>query len=148
MKNIYQPETLNELTARLENLRQDSERQWGKMSSGQMLGHCREWMEMASGGMTPSRSLLGRIFGRLAKRRVLGVAEIGHNMPTEKRLIVSDNRDFAVEKEKLQRAMETFAEGPERCTQHPHCFFGPMTPPEWARMAYKPLDHHFRQFGA
>jgi hypothetical protein len=37
--------------------------------------------------------------------------------------------------------------GPSACTNHPHPFFGPLTPAEWAILMYKHLDHHLRQFG-
>jgi LPS sulfotransferase NodH len=37
--------------------------------------------------------------------------------------------------------------GPAGCAQHPHSFFGPLTPAEWAELNYKHLDHHLRQFG-
>lgn len=39
------------------------------------------------------------------------------------------------------------AGGPRACTTHPHPFFGPLTPNEWAVQQYKHLDHHLRQFG-
>jgi transposase InsO family protein len=39
------------------------------------------------------------------------------------------------------------AAGPKSCTTHPHSFFGPLTPEEWAILMYKHLDHHLRQFG-
>ena len=69
-------------------------------------------------------------------------------MPTDKSLIVSDERDFASEQQRLALDMDRFtAGGPEKCTKHPHSFFGPMTPEEWAILAYKHLDHHFQQFG-
>jgi hypothetical protein len=37
--------------------------------------------------------------------------------------------------------------GPDRCTKHPHSFFGIMTPEEWSALNYIHLDHHLRQFG-
>jgi hypothetical protein len=39
------------------------------------------------------------------------------------------------------------ASGPAGCTNHPHSFFGRLTPEEWAILMYKHLDHHLRQFG-
>ena len=36
--------------------------------------------------------------------------------------------------------------GPGVCTKHPHFFFGPLTPVEWAALMYQHLDHHLRQF--
>jgi Protein of unknown function (DUF1569) len=105
-------------------------------------------MEMAAGLNTPRRSLIGRVFGRLAKKSVLGEAPIRRNMPTEKSLIRNDERQFAEEQRRLIDWVNRFsAGGPEQCTTHPHCFFGPMTPGEWAMMGYKHLDHHLQQFG-
>lgn len=149
MKNLFEPETLEELKQRLAQLRPESERQWGRMNAAQMLAHCSEWMEMAAGRKSPPRSLIGRVFGRLAKSSVLNAEQIRRNMPSDKSLIVSEQRDFAVERQRLKVCMDRFtAGGPQECTKHPHSFFGPMTPLEWATLAYKHLDHHIRQFGA
>jgi hypothetical protein len=148
MKNLFEVTTLNEMEKRLTRLSAESKRQWGRMNAAQMLGHCSEWMEMASGQTSPPRSWIGYIFGRLAKRSVLSDAPIGRNMPTDRSLIVDDERDFASERQRLALYMDRFtAGGPEQCMKHSHSFFGPMTPEEWAILAYKHLDHHFRQFG-
>jgi hypothetical protein len=148
MKNLFEPIAVNEIKERMAHLRRDSERQWGKMDPAQMLAHCSAWMEMASGLKSPPRSLIGRVFGRVAKATVLNEEPIRRNMPTEKSLIVSDEREFEVERHRLLEWTDRFAAGgPSKCTKHPHSFFGPMTPTEWATMAYKHMDHHLRQFG-
>src|ERR1700685_423447 len=116
---------------RLTRLSAESQRQWGKMNAAQMLAHCSQWMEMASGQSSSPRSWIGYIFGRIAKRSILSDAPIRRNMPTDKILIVSDERDFASERQRLALLMDRFTtDGPEQCTQHPHSFFGPMTPQE------------------
>jgi hypothetical protein len=118
------------------------------MTVAQMLAHCSGWMEMALGLKTSPRSLIGRMFGRVAKSNVLNEEPIRRNMPTDKSLMVSDERDFELERLQLLEWTDRFATGgPEKCTAHPHPFFGKMTPTEWATMAYKHLDHHLRQFG-
>jgi Protein of unknown function (DUF1569) len=148
VKNLFDAETVNELKIRLAHLRPQSERQWGKMNPAQMLAHCSAWMEMAAGLNLPPRSLIGRVFGKMAKGSVLGNEPIRRNMPSQKSLIVSEQREFVVEQQRLWEWMERFAaDGPEGCTKHPHCFFGPMTPMEWSILGYKHLDHHLRQFG-
>jgi hypothetical protein len=148
MKNLFEPATLEELKQRLAQLRPESERQWGRMNAAQMLAHCSASMEMAAGLKSSTWSLLGHLFGRFAKSTVLNQQPIRRNMPTHKSLIVSDERDFALERQRLQALTERFAAaGPAGCTTHPHSFFGPMTPMEWATLGYKHLDHHLRQFG-
>jgi hypothetical protein len=37
--------------------------------------------------------------------------------------------------------------GPEKCTKHPHPYFGKLSPEEWAILKWKHYDHHLRQFG-
>lgn len=148
MKNLFEPAAVTEISQRIAHLRPDSERQWGKMSVAQMLAHCSVWMEMALGLSSPPRSLIGRIFGKAAKSVVLNEKPVRRNMPSDKSLIVSDQRDFEVERQRLLECTGRFASGgPEKCTKHPHSFFGKMTPTEWATMAYKHMDHHLRQFG-
>ena len=64
-------------------------------------------------------------------------------------LLVTGDRDFERERQRLDALIQRFCEGNEAaCTSYPHTFFGPMTPREWAVLQYKHLDHHLRQFGA
>jgi hypothetical protein len=149
MKNLYEPAAAAGISDRVAHLTPDSQPQWGKMNVAQMLAHCSAWMEMALGKKTPPRSLIGRIFGRVAKSTILKNEEpVRRNMPTEKSLIVNDARDFEVERQRLLESTDRFAAGgPDKCTKHPHCFFGKMTPIEWAILGYKHMDHHLRQFG-
>jgi len=148
VKNLFEPSSAIEIKKRIELLGPDAERQWGAMNAAQMLAHCSAWMEWAVGVKTPPRSFVGRIFGKMAKRSVLGEGPIRRNMPTEKSLIMQGERDFATGQQRLVDWVERFsAGGPEGCTTQPHCFFGHMTPLEWAVLGYKHLDHHLKQFG-
>lgn len=140
---------MSEIKGRIERLTPENERRWGQMSAAQMLAHCSAWMEIAAGLRHPPRSLLGRLVGRFAKASILGEQPPARNLPTMKSLIVEGERDFAKEQRDLLARIDRFAAGgPERCTTHPHSFFGPLTPDEWAILGYKHLDHHLRQFGA
>ena len=74
---------------------------------------------------------------------------MGRNGPTAKSLVVADERNLEVERKRPCALIDRFATaGPKGCTTHPHTFFGPLTPEEWANLMYKHLDHHLRQFGA
>lgn len=149
MKNLFEPSSVNEIKERIERLAPENERLWGRMTAAQMLAHCSAWMEMATGLNRPPRSLLGRVVGRFAKTSVLGEHPVRRNMPTEKSLIMDNERGFEEEQRNLLAWIDRFAAGgPNQCTKHPHCFFGPLTPAEWAILGYKHLDHHLRQFGA
>jgi hypothetical protein len=148
MRNLFEPDAAAELKRRLSKLSPDSERQWGKMTPAQAMAHYAAQMEMVLGQTFPPRSLLGRLFGRLAKAKLLGEEPISRNMPTDKEFLIADQRDLERERERVQGLLDRFIRGgPAVCTKHPHSFFGPMTPIEWATLMYKHLDHHLRQFG-
>ena len=150
MRSLYQQERAAEITQRIAALKPDSPRQWGKMDVAQALAHCSAAMEMAVGDSKPSRMFIGRLLGGLVKSRVLKEENpMGRNAPTAPTLVVADARDLEKEKTRLIGLVERFASaGPEGCTTNPHTFFGSMTADEWARLMYKHIDHHLRQFRA
>jgi hypothetical protein len=149
MKNLFEPAAVNEIRDRMTRLRPDGERQWGKMNVGQMQAHCSASIGMAEGKVTPPRILLGRLLGPLAKKSLIVNGEpMRRNAMTEKSVLVTDERDFMMERQRLRESIDRFASGGSGiCTNHPHFFFGPLTPVEWAVLMYQHLDHHLRQFG-
>ena len=148
MKNLFEAATVKEVKGRIARLRPDSDRLWGKMNPAQALAHCSAAMEMAVGKRTPPRILIGRLLGRLAKKSmIVNEKPMPRNAGTEKSLVVGDERDFVAERLRLSEFIDRFAAGgPAVCTKHPHFFFGPLTPLEWAALMYQHLDHHLRQF--
>jgi hypothetical protein len=149
VKNLFESARVEEVKQRIARLRPDSERQWGKMNAAQAVAHCSAGLELAVGDRIPPRLLLGRIIGRMVKPMALGNDEpMRRNSPTVKDLLVQDERNLRTERERLCGLIDRFATaGPKGCTTHPHSFFGPLTPEEWATLMYKHLDHHLRQFG-
>ncbi len=148
MKNLFDPSAVASVKERVNSLRPDSERQWGKMTVSQALAHCAATMEVACGDKTPPRILLGRVIGRLAKPTFLNDTPMRRNSPTDKSFVIKNQPDFVAERERLLGLIDRFAAGgPAGCTKQPHSFFGPMTPVEWATGMYKHLDHHLQQFG-
>jgi hypothetical protein len=149
MKSLYEPSSAAEIQQRIAALRPDSPRQWGAMTVAQMLAHCSEWMETATGQKNPPRIFLGRIFGPIAKKSLLSEKPIRRNLPTAPSLLIRDDKTFAAEQRRLLDLVARFSSaGPTQCTTHPHCFFGRLTPEEWATMGYKHLHHHLSQFSA
>jgi hypothetical protein len=149
MKNLFEPTSAEEVKQRIARLRPDSERQWGKMSPGQALAHCSRAMETALGDTNLPRMFIGRIIGGPVKKLALGNDEpMKRNSPTSPAFVVRDQPDVTVESARLSALIDRFSRGGrEKCTRHPHTFFGPMTPDEWAILMYKHVDHHLRQFG-
>jgi hypothetical protein len=150
MTNLFDAATVTQVKNRIAQLRPDSERQWGKMGPAQALAHCAEAMRWAVGEVRPRRLFVGRLLGRMVKSQALAEHKpIARNAPTAKSLVIGDERDLAAEQKRLCGLIDRFAAGgPSACTTHPHAFFGPMTPDEWAALMYRHMDHHLKQFGA
>ena len=137
------------MLARIEGLRADAARGWGKMDAAQMLAHVQVAMRVALGELKLKRALIGVLFGGLAKRSLLKPAPFGKNLPTAAEFRVVDARDFAREKAAALALVRRFGEGGAAgLTREPHPFFGRLTPEQWDRLQWKHLDHHLRQFGA
>ena len=149
MKNLFEAARVEELKERLDRLRPESEREWGKMNAAQAVAHCSTAMEWAVGDVVAPRMFVGRIIGGLIKSKVVGDDEpMRRNSPTVPTLVIVDERDLAKERQRLRGLLDRFlTSGPAGCTKHPHSFFGRLTPEQWAILMYKHVDHHLRQFG-
>lgn len=147
MKTLFDKVILKEILDRIDKLQPTSQRQWGKMNAAQMLAHCSETFEVATGQKLLPMTIAGRLFGWMLKSFYAGAKPFSKNSPTDKSFIVSDVRVFDHEKDRLIKLVNQFSEGgEEKCTTQPHCFFGKLTPAEWGIGMYKHMDHHLRQF--
>jgi Protein of unknown function (DUF1569) len=149
MKNLGKAAIQQEIKQRLQSLRADSQRHWGRMSANQMICHLADSFRRVLGEKDaialPPRKLM-----KLAalwipipwphgfKTRPEMDQEIGGTGPVE----------FEQDRKELFQLMERFTcEAPvPRFEAHP--IFGHMSRKELMRWAYLHMDHHLRQFGA
>jgi hypothetical protein len=149
MKNLFQPEAVDEVISRIDKLQPTAERHWGKMDAAQMLAHCSAALDLATGRLIRPRIFIGRLIGGLFRPIYSNEKPFSKNNPTDSKLVISDSRDFRREQEQLKARIRQFhQDGEALCSAHPHPFFGVLTPHEWSTGMYKHLDHHLRQFGA
>ena len=146
MKSLFEPDVYQEIKNRLNNLSESSEKQWGKMDPGQMAFHCQcpfnIMLEKEDYGLKPS--WLVKV---LFKKSLYNDKPWRKNLPTAKALRVTEPKDLASEKVKLEGLLSEFESHRDRTSWNPHPSFGEFTKAQWGQMQYKHLDHHFRQFG-
>jgi hypothetical protein len=148
MDNLFQPNAVDILISRIDQLQPTSQRQWGKMDVAQMMAHCSAALDMASGKLVIKRGLIGWVIGPRFRNLMTNDKPFGRGAPTAKELRVVDQCVFVQEKERLKQSVREFHQGGEsKCTTNPHPFFGPLTPLEWSTGMYKHVDHHLKQFG-
>ncbi|WP_188455719.1 DUF1569 domain-containing protein [Virgibacillus oceani] len=148
MKNIYNYLHTEEILNRIDKLTLNSQPIWGKMDVAQMLAHCSSFQDIAMGNSFPQRGWLGILIGQFVKPMFYNDKPLAHNMSTIPTILITDEKEFETEREKLKQKIKTFQNnGPENCTTHPHSFFGKLTSEQWGKGIYKHLDHHLKQFG-
>ncbi len=152
MKNLFEPTLVEDVKRRIMRLHPESERQWGKMPLAPVLAHCTSGFQMAMGTINPKRAPFpANVIGPLIKPLVFGDDKpIRRNSPSAPELFTADPTQCEFERERTQliNAIDSFvSKGAASCSQHPHPFFGPLKPQQWAILMYKHVDHHLRQFG-
>ena len=148
MKSMFNPSDNNEIIQRVNKLAPDATAQWGKMNAAQMLAHSKTPLKVAFGELKLKRSLMGILFGKIARKKLTSGKPFGRNLPTDKNFVVNDQRNFEQEKKELIALIQRFAKsGPTGITKERHPFFGVMSAQEWDTLTWTHFDHHLRQFG-
>ena len=146
MKSLFNEAAFAEINGRIEKLSADTQPQWGKMSSGQMMNHCQGPLNIILGkndyGLKPNW-LLKLFF----KKSFYSDKLWGKNLPTVPALKIKEPKDFEKEKAALQELLNDFGSQRDKEDWGPHPAFGYFTKEQWGKMQYKHLDHHLRQFG-
>ena len=146
MKNLLDDPARREMLSRLDSLRADSAPRWGSMDVGRMLCHLTESMRMGVGDLGVKSQRM-RAFQRFPlKHLILYVLPFPKGAPSAPELLTGKPAQFDADRDTLRGQMESFS---ERCVggaEHP--LFGVLDAREWGALAFKHMDHHFRQFGA
>lgn len=147
MGSLFNAEDNNSIQERINKLTPDSKPLWGKMNVSQMLAHLQPTMLVSFGELDLKGGLMGFLFGKMAKKKIVTEEPFKQNIPTLKQFKVVPG-DFETEKNTLLSYVNRLkTEGPKIFTTKPHPFFGKLTVEEWNMLQWKHLDHHLRQFG-
>ena len=151
LRTLFDPAVRSDLTARVETLRPDSVRRWGRMSPHQAICHLSDGFRMVLGQKTaapakrPLSPALRWVALSLPFRWPRGVA----TMPeVEQGSGGTPPVDFDGDRDELLVLMNRFCARSGAATWPDHPMLGPMSERDWGRWAYRHLDHHLRQFGA
>ncbi|GAC1382034.1 MAG: hypothetical protein NVSMB45_07710 [Ginsengibacter sp.] len=148
MSSIFSQGHSAELVARLNKLTPESKAKWGKMNVSQMLAHLQQPLKLTLGEKKLKRSLVGFLFGKMAKKKMLGEAGFSKNLPTVPSFIIKVPRNFEQERTTtIEYLTRLTSGGPDVLTREAHPFFGKMTENDWDKLNWKHIDHHLRQFG-
>lgn len=153
MKTLAQRQDMDEVLARLANVRPDSPRQWGQMSAPQMICHLSDAFRMAGEKPLPDDSTL-------AHRTLIKWMALYAPLPWPTGTLVTRPEIdqvrgggcspgvFADDVVRLVTLVDQFTARDRSARWPAHPFFGAMSSRAWLRWGYLHMDHHLRQFGA
>jgi DinB superfamily len=143
---IHDPDVYRSIRRRVESLRVDARRQWGKMTIDQMLWHVNVSMREAVGAYTP------RIKELPVPKALLRWAVInlpwGRGARTRPDMYAVSTHDFEEQKAQCLSLIDRIVATPLSAEWPRSASTGKMTGKHWSQLTAKHLDHHLRQFGA
>lgn len=153
MKSLRSAGDKDGILRRLEQVRPNSERRWGKMTAHQMICHLADGFRLYLGERPAA--MVRVPYPRTIAKWVALWAPLPwpHGFKTMPELDQREGggtppKEFAADIEELCRLTERFSRAPEDFAWGAHPHFGAMRYNEWMRLAYLHADHHLRQFSA
>ena len=145
VKNLFDPRVKQDIIDRINKLTPESKALWGKMNVGQMLAHCQMPIGVAFGEHQLKGSFLLTLIGPLFKSVLYNEKPYKRSLPTDRSFVMTDQKDFEQERNKLLEMVNQFSETKMINEKHPA--FGRLTKEQWNKATWKHLDHHLQQFG-
>jgi hypothetical protein len=152
VKTLSHPSDKQEIVRRIQSVRQDSRRQWGKMSAHQMICHLADGFRLYMGEVKaqPAKMPLPVTLMKTVALWAPFRWPTGFKTAPEIDQGISGTAPAIFEGDvaDLQDLIARFTKSPRdfQWPLHPH--FGSLTEREWMRLAYLHCDHHLRQFSA
>lgn len=148
--SFLEPSAHAALAARFQALTPASQRQWGKMTVGQMLVHCADQLRISRGEKAVTSMRVPGFLKPLVKWFfVTRLKEFKPNMQTLKELDsqagMTPTTTFEADRQQLLDLLDPAQYGAAG-VEHP--VFGHLSREEFGQVTWKHLDHHLRQFGA
>ena len=142
---LHDPEVYTSIRRRVESLRVDSRRQWGRMSVDQMLWHVNVSMREAVGDYT------AQIESIPAPKRLIRWAVInipwGRGVRTRSDMHAVSTHDFNTQKAECLSLIDRIVARPLSAEWPSSASMGRMAGKHWSQLTAKHLHHHLRQFG-
>jgi hypothetical protein len=147
--NFLNPSDNTALIARIQALKHNKLRQWGKMTAGQMVVHCTDQLRVSRGEKAVTSTRIPNFIKPLVKWLLISrMKAFKPGMRTLKELDseagMTALTTFEADRAMLLDLLKLDKYGPDG-VEHP--VFGHLTAQEFGEVTWKHLDHHLRQFG-
>jgi hypothetical protein len=146
MPMLHNPAVRSSIEARLDAIRLDSPRQWGRMSVDQMLWHVNQFLaaSIGEGTLTTQKSPIPAPLMKF----FLIYMPWPKSAPTNKSAVAEGKHDLEAERARCKALIAKFVSRPVDGEWPVDPSFGPVSGQFASKLQAKHLDHHFRQFNA
>jgi Protein of unknown function (DUF1569) len=150
LKSLFQEADYKVIVSRIEALTPENTRQWGKMDAAQMMAHASLPLEQGSGKIPfkDESNFFTRTVVKWIVLRMIKKNSMGKNSPTVPSFVVTDERVFNNEKQRLLDNLKAFYDKGQKGELPPHPGFGKFTTEQWGTLQHLHLHHHLTQFSA
>jgi hypothetical protein len=151
MKTLANSADKEEVLRRLNLMRPESRRRWGRMSAHQMLCHLSDAYLVTMGEMkvSPASGLLQRTFMKWVALSV--PLPWPHGISTRPEIEQGKGgttpANFELDRTRVIELTHRFTRTNRDFEWSEHAIFGPLDERQWMRWGYLHADHHLRQFG-
>lgn len=146
MPMLHDPAVRTALEARLDAIRPDAQRKWGRMTVDQMLWHVNQFLSASIGEGT--LDIQKSAIPAPIMRFFLIYMPWPKSAPTNKKAVASGAHDLEAERAKCKELIAKFASRPVDGDWPVDPSFGRVDGRFASRLQAKHLDHHFRQFSS
>ena len=145
-KLLHDPAVYASIRKRIESLRIDSPRQWGKMTIDQMLWHVNVSMREAVGEYTPNVKPLP-VPKALLRWAILNMPW-GRGAKTRPDMYAVSTYDFQAQKAECLTLLDRIHARPLSADWPASASMGRMSGKHWSQLTARHLEHHLKQFGS
>lgn len=145
MKSMFCEEDVSRLKERVQRLTPEHSPRWGRMRAGKAVCHLADSVEYALSEPDPSVEVMKG--PPMVVRHVFRLwLPWPKGAPTVDEMMQTEPGDFDTDRNRLLRKMDCMLKK-RRDTWPVHPFFGPLDGLAWARLTWRHIDHHLKQFG-
>ena len=147
MPTMFHQATHAEVVNRIQQLRPDAQRLWGRMTAPEMIAHLSDQMHHTLGDVTVN-GIPGRLRNPLLRYLVI------YWLPWPKGRVKGPPEAFVTKPTSWEADVTTLLELVDRFVERgpggewpEHALFGRMTGKDWGVFCHKHFNHHLSQFG-
>jgi hypothetical protein len=147
MPSLFDPAARSALRQRVDRLRPDSPRQWGRMSAHEMVCHVSDQLRVALGDLPTQPKPMFLSNRALRQLFVYWLPWPKGKIPTAPEMLTSRPAEWDRDVAALRELLDRFAVRRPHEAWAVHPAFGPLSGREWGRLCHKHTDYHLQQFG-